>query len=161
MKLRPTQFGVRENTASSRQHASRLRVEPHSNAVCIEEQSPDKQSLSSQSDLPAKGFDNPRHAASQPAASGGERGGSAEAVARALIRAQATEHYVNATEAAKFLSIHPRTLMQMARYGKIPAHPLGNGPRRVWRFLLSELDEWMRNRVHSDCRPCSPKRRET
>ncbi len=26
MKLRPTQFGVRENTASSRQHASRLAV---------------------------------------------------------------------------------------------------------------------------------------
>src|SRR5437588_1008934 len=28
MKTRPTQFGVRENTASSRQHASRLAVNP-------------------------------------------------------------------------------------------------------------------------------------
>jgi excisionase family DNA binding protein len=28
MKLRPTQFGVRENTASTRQHASRLAVGP-------------------------------------------------------------------------------------------------------------------------------------
>lgn len=30
MKLRPTQFGVRENTASSRQHAPRLAVSPTS-----------------------------------------------------------------------------------------------------------------------------------
>jgi len=30
MKTRPTQFGVRENTASSRQHASRLAVDPMS-----------------------------------------------------------------------------------------------------------------------------------
>jgi hypothetical protein len=40
------------------------------------------------------------------------------------------------------------------------AHPLGNGQRRVWRFLLSEPGVWMRERVHSHCRPCSPKRRE-
>jgi hypothetical protein len=42
----------------------------------------------------------------------------------------------------------------------VPGHPLGNGPRRLWRFLLSELDWWMRNRVDSHCRPCSPNRRE-
>jgi excisionase family DNA binding protein len=70
------------------------------------------------------------------------------------------EYYVCAADAAKFLSIHPRTLLQLARKGSVPAHPLGDGSRRVWRFLLSELDEWMRNRVHSRCRPCSPKRRE-
>jgi len=75
-------------------------------------------------------------------------------------RISVVEHYVGASEAAKFLSIHSRTLTQMARRGDIPAHPLGNGPRRVWRFLLSELDVWMRERVHSRCRPCSPKRRE-
>ena len=38
----------------------------------------------------------------------------------------------------------------MARQGDVPAHPLGNGQRRVWRFLLSELDVWMRERVHRD-----------
>jgi hypothetical protein len=70
------------------------------------------------------------------------------------------EHYVGAAEAALFLSLHPRTLKKMARQGDVPAHPLGNGERRVWRFLLSELDVWMRERVHSRCRPCSPKRRE-
>ena len=73
---------------------------------------------------------------------------------------EAVERYVNAAEAAKFLSINRRTLLQMAREGVVPGHPLGNGPRRLWRFLLSELDWWMRNRVDSHCRPCSPNRRE-
>jgi excisionase family DNA binding protein len=70
------------------------------------------------------------------------------------------EHYVDAAEAAQFLSINRRTLMQMARQGNIPAHPVGEGRRSSWRFLLSELDSWMRNRVNSRCRPCSPNRRE-
>jgi len=74
--------------------------------------------------------------------------------------AQTPEPYVDAAEAAQFLSINRRTLMQMARQGHIPAHPVGEGRRHTWRFLLSELDSWMRNRVNSRCRPCSPNRRE-
>src|SRR5260370_35234240 len=38
-------------------------------------------------------------------------------------RISVVEHYVGASEAAKFLSIHSRTLTQMARRGDIPAHP--------------------------------------
>ncbi len=41
MKFRPTQFGVRGNTASPRQHASRLAVDTDSNAFCIEEEMPE------------------------------------------------------------------------------------------------------------------------
>lgn len=70
------------------------------------------------------------------------------------------ELYVDATEGAKFLSIHPRTLLRMARDGVVPAHPLGDGQRHQWRFLVSELDAWMRSRVNSNRRPCSPNRRE-
>ena len=73
---------------------------------------------------------------------------------------QTPEHYVDASEAAQFLSINRRTLMNMARRGNIPAHPVGDGGRHSWRFRLSELDSWMRNRVNSRCRPCSPNRRE-
>jgi len=69
------------------------------------------------------------------------------------------EHYVDAAVAAKFLSINRRTLMKMAREGHLPAHPLGDGARRLWRFLLSELDEWLRSRINSARRPCSPNRR--
>jgi excisionase family DNA binding protein len=74
---------------------------------------------------------------------------------------EAVEYYVSAAEAAKFLSINRRTLLQMAREGVVPAHPLGNGPRPLLRFLLSELNWWMRNRVDSPCRPCAPNRRKS
>jgi excisionase family DNA binding protein len=59
------------------------------------------------------------------------------------------EYYVASEEAARFLGLHPRTLLQRARLGAIPAHPLGDGHRKRWRFLLSELDAYMRQRVHS------------
>jgi excisionase family DNA binding protein len=70
------------------------------------------------------------------------------------------EYYVDPAEAAGFLGLNRRTLMKMAREGVVPAHPLGDGARKLWRFLLSELDEWMRNRVNSVRRPCSPSRRD-
>jgi len=35
MKSRPTQFGVRENTASSRQHAPRLSGSPSFHQSCV------------------------------------------------------------------------------------------------------------------------------
>jgi hypothetical protein len=63
--------------------------------------------------------------------------------------AQSREYYVDAAEAARFLSVHPRTLQQLARAGIVPAHPLGSGPRKFWRFLLSELDDWLRARIDS------------
>jgi len=40
MKSRPTQFGVRENTASSRQHAPRRAVDSHLKFMGVEEQIP-------------------------------------------------------------------------------------------------------------------------
>jgi excisionase family DNA binding protein len=70
------------------------------------------------------------------------------------------EHYVDCAVAGEFLGIHARTVQQMARGGTIPAHPLGEGPRRTWRFKLSELDEWMRSQVNSQRRPCPPERRK-
>ena len=39
--------------------------------------------------------------------------------------------------------------MQMARDGKIPAHPFGDGARKRWFFLISELAEFLRGRVNS------------
>ncbi len=56
------------------------------------------------------------------------------------------EYFVDADEAAKFLILDPRTVQNKARLGVIPAHPLGDGPRKTWRFLLSELSAWMQNR---------------
>jgi excisionase family DNA binding protein len=59
------------------------------------------------------------------------------------------EPYVDALEAALFLSISRKTLTRLARQGQIPAHPLGDGVRKSWRFLKSELDTWMHARVNS------------
>jgi hypothetical protein len=49
------------------------------------------------------------------------------------------EPFVDAARAAEFLNLRPRRLLQLAREGWIPAYPLGNGQRRVWRFRLSEI----------------------
>jgi len=49
------------------------------------------------------------------------------------------EPFVDATEAGEFLRLRPRQVLELARRGVLPAHPLGDGQRRVWRFRLSEL----------------------
>jgi Helix-turn-helix domain len=49
------------------------------------------------------------------------------------------ERFVDADEAAKFLSLTRRRVLDLARARKLPGHPIGDGSRRVWRFRLSEL----------------------
>lgn len=49
------------------------------------------------------------------------------------------EPFVDAVRAADFLALSPRRVLALARRGAIPAHPIGNGQRRVWRFRLSEV----------------------
>jgi hypothetical protein len=49
------------------------------------------------------------------------------------------EHFVDAERGAKFLGITRRRLLEMARAGEIPGHPIGRGKRKTWRFRLSEL----------------------
>jgi hypothetical protein len=49
------------------------------------------------------------------------------------------EPFVDADAAAQFLSLTRRRVLDLARAGQLPAHPIGNGARRVWRFRLSEL----------------------
>ena len=69
-------------------------------------------------------------------------------------RMQNAEAYQSAEHMAAFLQVHPKTLLRMARQGKIPAHPFGDGQRKRWRFLVSEVDAWMRSRVLSSHHPC-------
>lgn len=70
----------------------------------------------------------------------------------AIVLAPATipEPYINPQEAARFLSISPKTLTRLAREGIVPAHSIGDRARRRWRFLKSELDTWMHGRLHSN-----------
>ncbi len=57
------------------------------------------------------------------------------------------ERFVAAEVAAKFLSIERRQLLELARAGKIPAYPIGDGQRRLWRFRLSDLARAMEERM--------------
>ena len=66
----------------------------------------------------------------------------------------APEHYVDSDEAAGFLKLNRRTVQRLAREGTIPAHSFGERKRKTWKFLLSELDEWMKTRLNSSRRPC-------
>lgn len=69
------------------------------------------------------------------------------------------EYFVDSHEAARFLRVDHRTVQRWAREGRIPAHPLNDGSHKDWRFLLSELDAWLRGRVNSSGRPRSASRR--
>jgi excisionase family DNA binding protein len=48
--------------------------------------------------------------------------------------------------AARFLNMHPKTVLRKAREGSLPAHPVGSDRKR-WHFYLSELDAWLRSQV--------------
>jgi hypothetical protein len=61
-----------------------------------------------------------------------------------------TEPFVTPVEAAAFLRCAPVTVKRLAREGKIPAHPIHNGIRKRWRFLISELAISMKKEVSSD-----------
>jgi excisionase family DNA binding protein len=47
---------------------------------------------------------------------------------------------MNAREAAIYLRVGHRTVLQWAKEGHIPAHRLSGTARVTWRFLASELD---------------------
>lgn len=64
-------------------------------------------------------------------------------------RFETLEPFVEANAAAEFLHYSARTVKQMAREGRIPAHPFGTGPRKRWYFLISELAEHLRAQVNS------------
>ncbi len=59
---------------------------------------------------------------------------------------------LDAKEAAQVLKMDSRTLVCWARRGYVPAHPLGEGKRRIWRFFESELLEWVKNHENAYAR---------
>jgi predicted site-specific integrase-resolvase len=60
---------------------------------------------------------------------------------------------LNAEEAAQILRMETRTLIRWARLGYVPAHPLGEGKRKLWRFLERELLDWVEARESDKKRP--------
>lgn len=56
------------------------------------------------------------------------------------------EYFVPADTVAEFLQLTRRRILELARLGEIPAHPLGDGCRRTYRFRLSEVSDWLQRR---------------
>ncbi|WP_144312410.1 helix-turn-helix domain-containing protein [Terriglobus saanensis] len=46
-----------------------------------------------------------------------------------------THYLLDAHEAAQILRMDRRTLVRWARLGQVPAHPMGEGKRKLWRFV--------------------------
>ena len=69
---------------------------------------------------------------------------------RTLTAASTTfEAFVDAASAGQFLKLHPATVQRLAREGALPGHPVIRGRRKRWRFLLSELKEWLGAEIDS------------
>jgi excisionase family DNA binding protein len=149
MKTRPTQFGVRENTASSRQHAPRrvmnasvLQSDP---LFGTEQQDKGTRELTS----PIKETFELSLTETDKGATGG---GDSRAITSTLLgdgKLSVVERPLTCEEAAAFVRVHPRTVKRMARAGKVPGHfRFGR-----WYFYASELDCWMRMELHSARHP--------
>jgi excisionase family DNA binding protein len=59
-------------------------------------------------------------------------------VAQMPVRHQS--EWLTATEAAQYLRVAHRTILDWAKTGKIPAHRLSGTRRCTWRFRADELD---------------------
>jgi excisionase family DNA binding protein len=60
------------------------------------------------------------------------------------------ERPLGCAEAAELLGVHPKTIKRMAGRGELPGHfRFGR-----WYFYPSELDSWMRGKVHSSGHSC-------
>jgi hypothetical protein len=62
------------------------------------------------------------------------------------------ERFVDADVAAAFLSISRKYLLKLSRRSLVPAHPVGIGSRKQWRYRISELETWAlsQNTIVSD-----------
>jgi excisionase family DNA binding protein len=128
MKLRSSQFGERVNTASQRQHASRLAVDTYSNDASLVEEKPEIPTTSVRYVRSASSSDNPLHAVSQQAATGGVRGDE--------------RHLLNVHEVAELLQVPVSWVYERVRkrsLERLPGYRLG----KYWRFREADIQAWI------------------
>ena len=81
---------------------------------------------------------------------------------RAVSEAEIPERFVSADEAARFLSVTRRYVLELARRGIAGAYPIGTGnERKVWVFRLSELAQAVTQKnapapIHKIRKVCDP-----
>ena len=52
-------------------------------------------------------------------------------------------------ETAAYLGLDVKTITRWARQGYLPAHPLGEGKRKFWRFNVHEIAAWLSKKTNS------------
>jgi excisionase family DNA binding protein len=71
----------------------------------------------------------------------------AESVRAPLAGDYGADVFLTPEQASRFLGgVHPRTRTRWARESVIPAYPMGEGKRRLWRFRREDLQAWMEER---------------
>jgi excisionase family DNA binding protein len=126
MKTHPTQFDVRENTASPRQHDLRLATDVHSNLIRTEPKNLNARISPPESESQATGSDSQLHAAPQRAATG-EKAGS---------------QLLTVREVAEMLQVPVSWVygrMRKRSREQLPAYRLG----KYWRFREEEILAWV------------------
>ena len=56
------------------------------------------------------------------------------------------EKWSSLEEIAEHIQVHKDTIRLWIKKGEIPAHKIG----RLWRFKISEVDEWVRSGKSAD-----------
>jgi excisionase family DNA binding protein len=128
MNRRSTQFGVRENTASPRQHASRLAVGSYSETICIEEKYPSTVRPSIETNALATSIHDSRDGASDHAATERQR--------------ENKNHLLTVREVAKLLQVPLSWVygrMRKRSSERLPGYRLG----KYWRFREDEVMAWI------------------
>jgi excisionase family DNA binding protein len=132
---------MRENTASSRQHAPRSEVKLSQLQADCPEDGLQKTDLHSPSTAESKG------------ATGGEKSetfGANNPRPERLLHAQRIPEFeplLGSEDAARLLgNIHVKTLQKYARQGSVPGYRIGGH----WYFRTTELDAWLRTRINSN-----------
>ncbi|MGC2829774.1 MAG: helix-turn-helix domain-containing protein, partial [Candidatus Acidiferrum sp.] len=128
MKLRPIQFGEHENTASPRQHASRLEVDPHSNGESLITEDPETPLISRRHALSAGVSETPLNAAYQNAATG-----KMERDEGPLLNVQEVAQLLQVPVSWVYERVRRRSLE------RLPAYRLG----KYWRFREADIRAWI------------------
>lgn len=149
MKPGITQIGMRENTASSRQHDSRFAAQSLS-ATTASPFTAKEESFVVSPSIPKTSPAISSNSAAHTAATGGEESETATSESIGRGKRSAFERPLTCNEAAALVRAHPKTVKRMARSGELPGYfRFGR-----WFFYASELDRWMRGELNSTHRPC-------
>jgi excisionase family DNA binding protein len=128
MKIHPTQFDVRENTASPRRHDSRLATDVRSNSIYIGDQDPDTGICAPKIKSQTTDSETELHAAPQRAATGEKAGNQLLTIRDVAEMLQVPVSWVYGR-------------MRKRSRERLPGYRLG----KYWRFRTEEVLRWVQD----------------